>query len=206
MNLAPVAILALSTMGGDVPSKAAPAERVSAEKCPQLFGNDQTHTANRRYRKSRFHDLRIDDDRVEITHSVGAWKAPNRLNNDGLELLGVSQTSGGRVALLEVDKEASGTCPAGVYEVQVDDALGRGASVLAVDARGILLETRGELALLPNTKAPPPSTTRMIWRSHYEMVMDVKAKKGKSGRSSKRSKKKSKKKPKKKPAKRSKKR
>lgn len=154
----------------------------SAAGCPRLFGEERAHEANEARRTRHLHNVRITAERVEIVHSMGRWGEPRRLRMRGLELMGVElpdpdpvspPSPGDRVAVVEVGEALADLCPPGVYALTVDDALGTSGQVLAIDDRGVLVESAGALAFLPWEGHPLPKRVRMIWRSHYDVVMDA---------------------------------
>lgn len=149
--------------------------------CPAIFGADETHARNHRYRKARLHGLAITDERVEIVHSVGRWQKPTQLRVNGLELIGVEAPDaepgevvdpGERVALVEVKESEASLCRPGVYALGPDDSLGRRTRILGVNDRGVLLENAGDLAFLAWEGHRLPKQVRMVWRSSYDVVVD----------------------------------
>lgn len=88
----------------------------------------------------------------------------------------VSEASFERVAFVQVSAPFDRYCPAGVYPVRVDDALGAEGQVVTIDPRGLLSLYRGDLLWVPHDEAKEAPPIRMIWRSGFVVIVEDKSK------------------------------
>jgi hypothetical protein len=157
-----------------------------AQECPAIFGSPHAVQQNAKWRQQHVHEIEITDKRLNITHSVARWSEPAQLRLTGIDLVEVHAVEGeAPVAVVAVDESLKSVCEPGLYKVNTDDALGQSGQVLVVDERGVLVEQAGKLAFMPWDGHPAPKQTRMVWRSPYNVVMEVSGGgKGSSGKAS----------------------
>jgi len=139
--------------------------------CPALLGDRRSRAANRRLRLDKVHWIERDDalDVTLVVHESTTWHRPRPLQLEGIEFVEPSADNDD-AAIIELSESLAQRldCPAGHYEVHIDDAIGK-FGLLHVFDDGLLLVHGGKLSFLAG---PQSHRTRwmMVWGSSWEIA------------------------------------
>lgn len=131
------------------------------DECPALFGAAALRRANTRHRQRYLHWMIEERTGTTIAHSHPRWREPFALQIPGLSLMDGDDER----PLVEVESALARQvgCPAGLYVVEEDDAIGRRARILSARPDLLLVEHGGRLGfLLPEGVEAPEFL--MAWR------------------------------------------
>lgn len=175
--------------------------------CPAVFGDDEVRARNREARLLRLLHVVSAGRRVDILHQDPALREPKLRRLEGIHILSIlpaeveeiscadaadaglvavdaaeEASTRERVALVAVDPAFRDLCPAELYAVRVDDALGVDGQIVAVEPSGLLTLYRNRLVWVPRGEGAERPSFRMIWRSDFAVIVEDKSNKPKKKR------------------------
>jgi hypothetical protein len=151
---APVSTTPLVAQGGAPRLQAASA-------CKALFGARASRAHNAKHRAAHLDWIEEDETGVTVAHTHPGWEAPTQLRVRGVRLVVVQ----GRSAVFELasTQAAALGCKPGRFNLRADDSIGGLSRIIAVRARGVLVEGGGALRFI---SAPGQRSPRFVlgWR------------------------------------------
>lgn len=148
-------LLGLLVCGVAAPAAAALPDKgpLSTERCPQLFGTEQSHRRNRAFRERFLRWALKDPAGITVAHSNQRWEAVTRLELSGLSL---EQREGDTLVSISPELADRVGCATGRYLLERDDSIGRRTRALAVFGDVVLVAYQGRLAFISAPGAPSP--------------------------------------------------
>lgn len=142
-----------------------------ASECPQLFGDEDTHSANLKWRHRVIKNIDEGEYSIDILHSA-AWQEPTRTLIPSLTLFKTERAPNcPAIATVQVDAVELGVnCKDGLYALRVGDGIGETGRVVAILDDILLTELRGQLAYFTVSPTQRPNW-RLTWRSPWRVSM-----------------------------------